>query len=182
MRNLITLLLIGGLLSWGPVAWAEAQSSQQLQLTDTIKTTMTELPHLHGSTLEHGMLDEKVVVVTFFASWCIPCVKEFAYLKEVHAMFNDQGVEIVAINLFEDFDGLSNEKRLAAFIRRTQPPFSVVKGNSIVSEQFGKITRIPSLFIFDRGGESAFRFSNKRGAAQTSLNVEELTQVIAPLL
>jgi len=101
-----------------------------------------------GSPVTMNKFENKVVVVVFFASWCVPCIKELKHLKTLYHKYHSGGLEVIAINFFEDFDGFSNAKKLQRFLNHLKPEFSVVKGNEAVSLQFGKITRIPTVFVF----------------------------------
>lgn len=129
-----------------------------------------------------GALEGRVVALTFFASWCGPCRVELALLQEINSALVGRGLRIVAINLFEEFDGLSNGKRLAAFLRITNPDFTVLKGNEAVSAAFGGIRRIPTLILFDRSGRSSYLFVNKVGGKRSSADPEELRAAIVRLL
>ena len=40
---------------------------------------------------------EKVVLVDFWASWCVPCRKSYPHLKEVYKQYKDKGFEVVAV-------------------------------------------------------------------------------------
>ncbi|WP_299549212.1 TlpA disulfide reductase family protein [Seonamhaeicola sp.] len=40
---------------------------------------------------------KKVVLVDFWASWCVPCRKSYPHLKEVYSKYKDKDFEIVAV-------------------------------------------------------------------------------------
>ena len=159
----------------------EVRAAGDLRLTDTLKQKLAGLLHLRGKPLTAGTLDRKIVVVTFFASWCPPCVDEFGHLNEVYADYHDAGVEFIAVNLFENFGGSSNRARLTRFLDRFDPAYAVVTGTDAVSEAFGAVTRIPTLFVFDRTGRQAFTFVHERGAEKMYLHADELRAVMAEL-
>ena len=128
-------------------------------------------------------LDDRVVVVTFFASWCPPCLKEFAALNAVLKTVGQDNVTVVAVNVFEEFDN-NDETRMANFLETTKPEFLVLKGTDLSRELYGNIKRIPTLLIFDRAGDLAFNFIHAKGAAagDQAVDDEELLNVIQPLL
>ena len=41
----------------------------------------------------------KVVYVDFWASWCAPCRSSFPWMNEMQRRYQDEGLEIIAINL-----------------------------------------------------------------------------------
>ena len=128
-------------------------------------------------------LEDRVVVVTFFASWCPPCLKEFIALNSIKNKLGDDNITVVAVNVFEEFDN-NDATRMAKFLETTKPEFTVLKGTELSRKLFGNIRRIPTLLIFDQGGELAFNFIHVQGAGadQQSVNDEELLNVIQPLL
>ncbi|MNE41173.1 Thiol-disulfide oxidoreductase ResA [compost metagenome] len=41
----------------------------------------------------------KVVLIDFWASWCVPCIKSMPHLKELQAKYKDKGFEIIGVSI-----------------------------------------------------------------------------------
>ncbi|HEX2149153.1 MAG TPA: redoxin domain-containing protein, partial [Actinomycetota bacterium] len=65
-----------------------------------------------GERLTSADLEGKAVVVNFWASWCVPCVKETPDLQEAFAKYSDQDVVVVGVNVQD------SEKDALAFAER----------------------------------------------------------------
>jgi len=130
-----------------------------------------------------GSLDDRVVVVTFFASWCPPCRPEFGHLKDVRQAFAEKDVTFLAINLFEDFFKKGKQRRMMRFLDATKPSFAVLRAmdDDQIEKRFGGVDRIPTVFIFDRSGHPVFTFIHQVDAKKTHATAEELTVVLRQL-
>ncbi|GGQ13682.1 TlpA family protein disulfide reductase [Shewanella litoralis] len=109
--------------------------------------------------LDHTVLDAKaqpvslqqyagkVVYVDFWASWCGPCRKSFPWMNAMQAKYQQQGLEVVAINLDVD-TALAHEflsKIPATFNLTFNPEGDVAKAFDLQG--------MPSSFLFNRQGE-----------------------------
>jgi peroxiredoxin len=89
----------------------------------------------------------KVVVIAFWASWCVPCRTDLEYLKEQYEKYHKDGLELVGIGLDE-----KEEKALRYIKKHSLPGIQVVgKAARQLSEEWA-IEHIPVQFVVDRQG------------------------------
>jgi len=146
------------------------------------RETVADLPEVAGaSPIDFAELENKPVIVTFFASWCPPCLEEFAHLNKLHNQYGDRDLKIIAINVYEAWDE-NDAERMDKFISRTSPAFPAVVGSEKIRDLFGGIDRIPTVYGFDRKGELMYRFIHKRNATKTNASFGELEEAAMRLL
>lgn len=89
----------------------------------------------------------KVVVLNFWASWCIPCKQESPRMQEAYARYRDQGVVVLGIDA-QDFTG--DARRFAEKYGLTYP--IVHDGSGTTLTPYG-VTGFPETFFVDRQGK-----------------------------
>jgi len=60
-----------------------------------------ELKTLKGKIFKSSDLKNKAVILNFWATWCVPCIKEMPELNKAYTSFKNDDVEIIAINFEE---------------------------------------------------------------------------------
>ena len=158
-----------------------APAAEPVTLTPAHEAHLSGLPVLRGAPFDPGAGGDGPVVVSFFASWCPPCRTEFAHLAELVHVHADDGLRVVAVNVFEAFDD-DDGPRLARFLRETAAPFTVVEGTAETRALFGDVSRIPTVFVFDGEGRSVLHFIHERGSTRMTVSAEELEQAVAVAL
>ena len=118
------------------------------------------LPDLSGTQRSISEWDGKVVLVDFWASWCVPCREEMPAFNALRAEYGDQGFEIIGIAA-DDLD------KIQAFIEQIPIDFPVVYGDVFdmmeLSEDFGNYYGgLPFNVFIDRDG--MIRYLQKPGA------------------
>ncbi len=170
MARIISFLLVGLLFAVN----ANFTSAEPLSL-------LTKPAAVQGAQVPAQALNNRAVVVTFFASWCPPCTDEFAALNEIRQEFPIEKLTIVAVNLFEKWGGNDNPQRMARFLKRTNPKFYVIDGSERIQKDFGNIERIPTLVVYDRKGIEVWRFVHKQGATKMSATAEDIRTALKVL-
>lgn len=104
-------------------------------------------------------------------------------MKLLHLAHAADGLEIVAINLFEDFGGIQdNGKRLKRYLGRHTPVFPIVKGTPDTAKLFGDVKRLPTVFVFDRDGRAVLHFVHATNSKKTNPGLGELRRAVRDAL
>ncbi|QNP42043.1 TlpA family protein disulfide reductase [Lysobacter terrestris] len=92
----------------------------------------------------------KVVIVTFWASWCGPCRRELPILGKLQKAVGRDHLEVIAINYKEDRREFRDVIRANKDIALTY----VHDAKGAISDRYG-VTSLPNMFIVDREGRVA---------------------------
>ena len=89
----------------------------------------------------------KVVLVDFWASWCVPCRRSFPWMNDMQAKYADEGLVIVAVNLDQDSGDA------ATFLENYPAGFAIhFDPDGSVAHDF-QVEVMPSSFLIGRDGE-----------------------------
>jgi len=134
---LATSALFGSLMSTSVFAVEEGEPAPAFNL-----------PSIHADQAEVSLmaLRGKTVFVDFWASWCAPCLKSLPLYNELYAKYQDQGFEVVAINVDNPIeDGLD-------FLLDTPLDFKIpADPDGEVPEAYGLIG-MPTSYLIDPDG------------------------------
>jgi peroxiredoxin len=92
----------------------------------------------------------QVLLVTFLATWCFPCIGQLALLDKEQRQHGARGFRIVAIGM--DLEGA---EVLEPFALEYQLPFPLLVADDRIRKgqsAFGPIPSLPAAFLFGRDG------------------------------
>ena len=91
---------------------------------------------------------KKVLVLSFFATWCQPCKEDLRYLQKVQNQYGGKGLQVVAV-LTQD---TSKEDRVRNFMGELGVTLSILMDEyGIIGKRYA-VTALPCNFVVDKGG------------------------------
>ena len=104
---------------------------------------------LQGEEISLSQYRGKVVLLDFWASWCLPCVVAMPKMKSLYEAYHDEGLEIIGVNL-----DLSREQALD-FVQHFELPWPQYwdgKGYDSELAVLFRVKAIPMLYLIDQQG------------------------------
>ena len=92
--------------------------------------------------------DRHVVLFTFFAAWCPPCVEQLQPLEEVFQKYKDEKIKFFII---DESDNTGNAAVTKSLLADNKINIPYLEDNWKVSRRYG-IEGIPTIFIVDKYG------------------------------
>ena len=96
--------------------------------------------------LDLADFEGRVVVIDFWASWCVPCRRSFPWLNAMQSKYADDGLVIIGVNV--DRESADADK----FLERFPATFNIIYDSEAdLAKRFG-VQAMPSTFVIGRDG------------------------------
>ena len=125
---------------------------------------------LDGSKQSFSDLKGKVVLVNFWATSCVTCVKEMPQMVQTYEKYRTQGLDFVAVAMSYDPPAY-----VSNFAESRKLPFKVAIDNTgEVAKQFGDVKLTPTTYLLNKRGEVVKRYVGEPDFAALHQLVEKL--------
>ena len=109
-----------------------------------------------GNPLSISQYKGKVVLVDFWATWCMPCIVKLPEIQKAYDTFHGQGFEVVGVSLDEE------KERLESFIKQKKMAwpefFDGKKWENKLAQKYG-VDQTPTGYLMDRNGNIIAKLS-----------------------
>jgi len=108
------------------------------------------LATLEGDSLDWGALEDKVVLVDFWATWCKPCHKAMPELQALHDKYGERGFAVVGVSIDESKDREKVEKFIGE--KKIRYPIAIDSGENPAWTRY-RVKAVPAAFLVDAKGQ-----------------------------
>jgi len=107
----------------------------QLSLTD-----------IDGRAVHTSDYNGRVLLVSFWAAWCLPCNEEVPHFVELQQKYQNQGLQTIGFSVDDARDDLRN------FYQKFKMNYPVVPADQKTLSAYGGLPGLPTTLLIDRRG------------------------------
>jgi len=114
----------------------------------------------------------KVVLLDFWATWCIPCKTEIPWFNELGKEYERRGFAVLGVDLDD-----SGRKAVRQYVARQKIGYRILLGDEPTIREYGGIHALPETLLIDREGRIA---ATHIGITSKTEYEREIGQVLGP--
>jgi peroxiredoxin len=141
----------------GPEATAVAREAAD-EFAASVRKQMINVPAkdfrlqtLQGRTITLESLRGKAVIMSFWATWCLPCREEMPKLAQLYRQNASRGLEVLGVTTEEP----SERSKIEAFVKKYDMTFPVLYADGVDS-RYG-VNGLPSVTVIGPDGAVRYR-------------------------
>lgn len=137
------VLLVGGVIFWND----KRSSTPARPLTTNAPAPHFALTDISGHPLDSANFKGKVVLVDFWATWCVPCEAEIPHLVEWQHQHAADGLQVVGLSM-DDTAG-----PVKPFVDKHKMDYPIAMSDDKTEAAFGGILGLPVNILIGRDGK-----------------------------
>ncbi len=127
------------------------------------------LKDVNGATVRLSDYRGKVVLLSFWATWCGPCKIEVPWFIEFEQANKDRGFAVIGVSM--DEEGWAVVK---PFLAEWNVNYRTLLGDSMIAQLYGGVEALPTNFLIDRDGRVASAHQGLIGKSTYQNEIQEL--------
>jgi len=119
---------------------------------EALKLPSVDLKNLEGKIIKSDEISNEgnPIVISFWATWCVPCVKELNAINEVYEDWQEEtGVRLIAISI----DDSRSTSRVAPFVNGKGWSYDIYLDPNSDFKKAMNVINVPHTFLLNGNGE-----------------------------
>ena len=125
---------------------------------------------LKGHSLDSRSLRGKVVLVDFWATWCVPCEEEIPHLVEWQKKYDAQGLQVVGLSMDDTVSPVKT------YVEKHKMEYPVAMADDKTIAGFGGVLGLPVNIVIGRDGK---QIAKHVGVTDINLLEQEVQRALA---
>jgi cytochrome c biogenesis protein CcmG/thiol:disulfide interchange protein DsbE len=126
------------------------------------------LPLIDGGELKLSSYRGKVVLLDFWATWCVPCREETPHFVELQQKYGGEGLQIIGVSMDDSTDPVT-------FYQQFHINYPLLMGTADVGSAYGGVLGLPIAFLIDRDGRI---YAKHMGATDAAVFEKDITTLL----
>jgi cytochrome c-type biogenesis protein len=127
-----------------------------------------QMNSLTGDPIRLSDLKGKVVILNFWATWCVPCLEEIPAFNDLYRELKDKGIEIVGLSWND------SPEQIVEFEKDIPIDYKITFGGEELQSKFGGVPSLPTTYIIDKNGFIREKITGARDKARFEASVRPL--------
>lgn len=108
----------------------------------------------NGEIVDSETFKGKVLLLTFFATWCPPCAEEVPVLVKLQDELGDAGFSVIGLSVDQQ-----NPEIVASFVKKRSINYPVLLAEAETTSDFGGVYGIPVAFLVNKSGNVVKKYT-----------------------
>jgi len=114
-----------------------------------------EFEALDGKPIRLSSLHGRVVLLNFWATWCLPCRAEIPEFNALQRDLESKGLSVVGVSV----SPVDTSDSIRSFQKDIKQDYTVLRGPETIGSQFGNGPGLPVTYLLDREGRIRQKFN-----------------------
>lgn len=144
-RDILTISIVAVLIAGALYLWLAPEGLRP--------APEVSLQTLDGRTVTTENLRGQPVLLTFWATTCVSCIREMPHLSELHERYNARGLEVIGVAMSYD-----RPDHVVEVARARGLPYTIaIDTDDSAAQAFGQIRLTPTSFLISPEGRIVYQ-------------------------
>ncbi|HKC63736.1 MAG TPA: TlpA disulfide reductase family protein, partial [Pyrinomonadaceae bacterium] len=162
-------------LNTNDTAPAQTSTTAPAQASSFAPAPEIETKKVTGETFHLSDLHGRVVVLNFWATWCIPCREEIPELTAMQHDLEARGLSVVGAV----WNDQASADEIKAFQKEMKLDYTILLNGDGIADKLGGIPSVPTTFIIDRDGRVRQKIFGQQHRSTFEAAIKPLLEEVA---